>query len=124
MKRIIQIGAVLDSSRRKKDGSVSLTFVSNLELSTDEFMVIDTYRQSMGFLLFKENQFTEEEIPEEDVESDIAKSQSTQLRDALWVLYRAEGHNTKDKDAWNVYYRRCMQGFKAKVLDKVHELEK
>jgi hypothetical protein len=122
-KRIIQVGAVLDGATRKKDGSVALRFVTNLELTTDEFMVIDTYRQSIGYLLFKENQFNEEDVPDEDVETDIAKSQSTQLRDALWVLYRARGGNSGDKDAWNTFYRRQMQSVKARVLEEVHKLE-
>lgn len=122
-KRIIQIPAVLDGAARKKDGSVSLRFVSNLELTTDEFMVIDTYRQANGWLLFKENEFKEEEIPKEDVETDIAKSQSVQLRDVLWVLFKAKGFNGGDKEAWNAYYKRQMQQFKAKVLSEVHELE-
>lgn len=123
MKRIIQIGAQLDGAQRKKDGSVSLRFVTNTELTTDEFMIIDTYRQSMGWLLFKENEFKEEEIPEEDIESDIAKSQSVQLRDALWVLYRARGNNTGDKEAWNMFYKKNMQVVKARILSEVHDLE-
>lgn len=122
-KRIIQVGAILDGAQRKKDGSVSLRFVTNTELTTDEFMVIDTYRQSMGWLLFKENEFKEEEVPEEDVETDIAKSQSVQLRDALWVLYKARGNDSSDKDAWNVFYKRNMQQVKSRVLDEVHQIE-
>lgn len=122
-KRIIQLGAVLDSAQRKKDGSVSLRFVTNTELTTEEFMVVDTYRQGNGWLLFKENEFKEEDIPEEDVETDIAKSQSVQLRDALWVLFKARGNNTGDKDAWNVFYKKNIQVVKARVLSEVHELE-
>lgn len=121
--RIIQVGAVLDGANRKKDGSVTLRFVTNLELSTEEYMVIDTYRQSMGYLLFRENKFTEAEIPQEDVESDIAKSQSEQQRDALWVLFKAKGNDTSDKDAWNRFYKKSIQAHKAVILSKVHELE-
>jgi len=121
--RIIQVGAVLDGAQRKKDGSVSLRFVTNLELTTDEFMVIDTYRQSMGYLLFKENSFTEEEIPEEDVETDVAKSQSVQIRDALWVLFKAMGHSSDDKELWNRFYKEKQQQFKARILEEVHRLE-
>ncbi len=121
--RIIQVGAVLDGAARKKDGSISLRFVTNKELSTEEYMVIDTYRQAMGWLLFKENEFKEEEIPEEDTDEDIAKSQSIQLRDSLWVLYRARGGNGADKEAWGVFYKKQMQFIKARVLQEVHELD-
>lgn len=122
-KRIIQVGATLDSANRKKDGSVSLKFTTNLEMTTDDFMVMDSYHQSVGWLMFKENKFKEEEIPVEDVEEDIAKSQSVQVRDALWVLYKIKGGNGSDKDAWNVFYKKMMQAFKARILAEVHELE-
>jgi hypothetical protein len=93
------------------------------EISTEEFMVMDSYHQSAGHLLFKENSFSEEEIPQEDVETDISKSQSVQCRDALWVLFKAKGNDTKNKDEWNRFYRQNMQAIKAKILDTVHELE-
>lgn len=121
--RIIQVAAVLDGAQRKKDGSISLRFVTNLELSTEEFMVIDSYRQANGWLLFKENKFQEEEIPQEDVESDIEQSQSVQIRNAIWVLYKANGFDTANKQEWNTFYRRTMQVFKSRILEQVHNLE-
>lgn len=122
-KRIIQVGATLDSANRLKDGSVTLRFVTNREIPTEEYMIMDGYRQSMGYVLFRENSFKEEEIPTEDVEEDIAKSQSVQIRDALWVLFKARGNNGADKDAWNVFYKRNMQAVKTRILSEVHELE-
>lgn len=123
MNNIIQVPATLDSATRKKDRSVRFSFTTTREISTDEFMVMDTYHQAAGYLLFKENEFKEEEIPTEDVETDVAKSQSVQIRDALWVLYKAKGGNGGDKDAWNIFYRKSCQAFKARVLNEVHELE-
>lgn len=123
MARIIQVPATLDSANRKKDRSVSFKFTTLREISTEDFMVMDSFFQNSGWLLFRENQFKEEDIPQEDVEDDIAKSQSTQVRDALWVLYRAKGHSSKDKDAWNIFYREKMQAFKSRILEEVHKLE-
>lgn len=123
MSRIIQVPATLDSANRKKDRSVKFAFTTTKEISTDEFMVMDSFHQSAGYLLFKENEFSEEEIPEEDVEADIEKSQSVQVRDALWVLYKAKGNDTKDKQKWNLFYRQNMQTIKARILETVHELE-
>lgn len=123
MSRIIQVPVTLDSATRRKDRSVKLSFSTMQEITTDEFTTMDSFHQSAGWLLFKENQFKEEDIPQEDFETDIAKSQSTQLRDALWVLFKTKGGNTKDKDAWNTFYRQNMQAIKAKILGTVHQLE-
>lgn len=121
--RVIQVPATLNGANRKKDKSVKLSFTTMREIPTNEYMTIDSFHQSFGYLLFKENSFTEEEIPEEDAENDIEKSQSVQIRDALWVLYKAKGNNTKDKDAWNSFYRKSCQAFKSRLLEQVHELE-
>ena len=121
--KIITIPCTLDGYNRKKDRSVSLKFTSLLEISNDDFSVIDTFHQQSGNLLFRRNAFTNEDVPDEDVETDIAKSQSTQIRDALWVLYKIKGGKTADKDAWNVFYRRQQQVYKAKILEEVRKIE-
>ena len=121
--KIITMPVTLDGYNRKKDRSVSLKFTSLVEIPNEELSVIDTFHQESGHLLFKKNSFTNEDIPQEDVETDISKSQSTQIRDVLWVYYKAKGNNSGDKDAWNIFYRREMQVFKAKILEEVHKLE-
>lgn len=121
--KIITIPCTLDRYNRKKDRSVTLSFTSLLEISNEDFSIIDTFHQQSGNLLFRRNAFTNEDIPEEDVETDIAKSQATQLRDALWVLYRAKGYKSDDKESWNLFYRRQMQLFKARILEEVRLIE-
>ena len=119
----IQIPVALDGLSRKKDRSASIRFTTLNEMSNDDFSELDRRYQDAGWLLFKPNQFNEEEIPEEDVETDIEKSQSVQLRDSLWVLYKAKGHDPADKSSWNQFYRKNMQAIKNKVLAEVHALE-
>lgn len=121
--RTIQVPVTMGIPKRKADGSVKLEFVTNLEISTDEYMVMDTYRQSIGWLLFRENEFSIEDVPQEDVDAEVGKSQATQVRDALWVLYRARGLDINDKEEWNRFYRKNMQQVKARILDEVHKLE-
>jgi len=123
MGRIIQIPATLEGANRRKDRSVSLRFSSLFEVSNEDYAEMDKYFQSGGYLLFAEKQLTIEDIPQEDIEPDISKSQSTQIRDALWVLYRAKGGKSEDKEAWNIFYRKQMQAFKARILEEVHILE-
>lgn len=121
--KVITIPCTLDGYNRKKDRSVSLKFTSLLEISNEDFSVIDTFHQQSGNLLFRRNAFTNEDIPQEDVETDIAKSQATQVRDALWVLFKAKGGDGSDKDGWNVFYRKQQQVYKARILEEVHRLE-
>lgn len=121
--RIIQVPVTMGIAKRKADGSVKLEFVTNYEVNTEDFVMMDSYRQSAGWCLFRENEFTEEDIPEEDVETDVAKSQSTQLRDALWVLFKAKGGDTSNKEEWNRFYKTNMQAIKARILDTVHQIE-
>lgn len=123
MARVIQVPATLDSSVRKKDRSVKFAFTTLREISTEEYMIMDSFYQSAGHLMFRENAFAEQDIPKEDVEVDTEKSQGTQVRDALWVLYKARGHDTANKDSWNIFYRQRMQMFKARILEEVHKLE-
>jgi len=120
--RIIELPCTMDRYNRKKDRSVTLGFTTIVEISNEDLSVIDTFHQEAGHLLFKRNSFTNEDIPEEDVETDIAKSQATQIRDALWVLYKAKGGDS-NKDNWNLFYRKQMQTYKARILDEVHKLE-
>lgn len=122
-KRVISVPVTLDSISRKKDRSVKLNFTTLFEVDNGDFSVMDTFHQEAGHLLFKKNAFTNEDIPQEDVDTDISKSQSTQLRDALWVLYKARGGKGEDKESWNIFYRKQMQVVKSRILEEVHKLE-
>lgn len=121
--KIIMVPCTLDRYSRKKDRSVTFAFTSLFEMSNEDFGIVDTFHQQSGYMLFRRNAFTNEDIPQEDVETDVSKSQSTQVRDVIWVLYKARGGNAGDKDAWNIFYRRQMQLFKARILEEVHKLE-
>lgn len=121
--RIIHVPVIMGIPKRKADGSVKLEFVTTTEISTDQYMIMDSYRQSLGHLLFRENLFTDDDVPDEDIDSDIGKSASAQLRDALWVLYKMRGLDVKDKASWNDFYRKNMQAMKSRILEEVHRLE-
>lgn len=121
--QVIQLPVTLDRYNRKKDRSATIVFTTLYEISNEDMAVIDMFHQNSGHLLFRINSFTNEDIPKEDVETDVSKSQSTQLRDAIWVLYKVKGNDTQDKEKWNVFYRQQMQIIKARILEVVHEIE-
>lgn len=95
--RIIMIPVTMDIPKRKADSSVKLSFTTNSEVTTNDYMMMDSYRQSSGWLLFRENEFTEEDVPTEDVDVEIGKSQATQVRDALWYCTQARAASRKIK---------------------------
>jgi hypothetical protein len=73
----------------KKDKSVSLSFITQLEQSSEEFMKIDSLLNDSGVLYFKSNgNLTKEEVNGlDDVEIEVeGKTKSQRLRNVLYVL--------------------------------------
>jgi len=78
----------LDRANRKKDKSVSLTFVTQLEQSSEQFMEIDEKIGDSGLLFFKSSgNITKEEIKELDnTEIEVeGKTKSQRLRNVIYV---------------------------------------
>lgn len=95
------ITATLDRANRKRDKSVSLTFVTSSEQSSEEYMAIDKELNQTGVLYFKpDGQLTQKEIDELDnVDIELeGKSKSQRLRNVMYILWQqgAEGKNFKD----------------------------
>lgn len=99
---------ILDRSSRKKDKSVSLTFITSLEQSTDEFMEIDRLTNQYGLIYFKsEGHLTSEEVKlidnaEVEVEG---KTKSQRLRN---TIYRVWEKGNKDL-LFDVFYAEEME---------------
>lgn len=113
MSRIIQVPVTLDSATRRKDRSVRLSFTTTQEIPTDQFTVMDSYHQSLGWLLFKEDQFNEADVPKDDVGGDL-KTPSQRLRNVLYVYHmQADG----DASKFRAFYEATIQ----KYIDRVKE---
>jgi len=57
----------LDRATRKKDKSVSITFITDLEQSSEEYMEMDKLLQTRGILYYKNHgELTQEEVDELD----------------------------------------------------------
>ena len=84
----------LDRANRKKDKSVSLTFVTQLEQSSEQFMEIDEKIGDSGLIFFKSSgNLTKEEIKELDnTEIEVeGKTKSQRLRNVLIVYAKQNG---------------------------------
>ena len=96
------IQVTLDRSNRRKDKSVSLTFITQLEQTSEEFMKIDSLLNDSGVLYFKSNgNLTKEEINAlDDVEIEVeGKTKSQRLRNVLYIYNK----QNKDIDFKNFY---------------------
>ena len=85
------IQVTLDRANRKKDKAVSLTFVTQLEQTSEEFMKVDSLLGDSGVLYFKSNgNLTAEEVKElEGVEIEVeGKTKSQRLRNTLYVYHK------------------------------------
>ena len=98
---------ILDRSNRKKDKSVSLTFITSLEQSTEDFMEIDGLTNQHGIIYFKsEGHLTAEErrlIDKSEIEVE-GKTKSQRLRNVLFKVWEQGSDNT-----FEVFYAEEME---------------
>lgn len=113
MKHVFSAPAILTRIAYLKDGGLSLGFATN-ELSDQDKVVASRFHQKFGYVLFKENQFSDEEVPQADA-SDETKSPSQRLRGALFVLWKSK---PPPKPDFEVFYRQQME----KAIERVKNL--
>ena len=109
----------LDRANRKKDKSVSFTFTTQLEESSEGFMEIDKLLGSNGVMYFKDSgNLTTEEVKELDnVEIEVeGKTKSQRLRNVLYVFWEQQ---YKDSFEFNDFYtaemERIIEHYKQKL---------
>lgn len=110
LQKKFQVPAILESFSTRKDRGASIRFSSN-ELSDEDFLILKQFQGTFGFLLFKENNFTPQDIPREDA-PDISKSPAKRLRAALFVLHMQQGGT---KENFEPFYVEKME----KMIDHV-----
>lgn len=109
----ITLPSIFKNVSFRSDGSVTLKFDSR-ELSAEELMLLLGFRNTEGFLLFKQN--SNFEIPKEEANLDL-KSPSELLRDALYVRF-------KEKNVvgtFQTYYNEQMERLRQLVLRDINK---
>lgn len=100
--------ATLDRASRKKDRSVSITFTTDTEQSSEQFIELDELLSHSGVLYFKSNgQLTKEELNALDsaeIENE-GKSKSQRLRSVLFVLHKETNNPMEFSD----YYAQQLE---------------
>ena len=117
--------ATLDRANRKKDKSVSLTFITQTEQTSEQFMEIDNALGDSGVFFFKPNgNLTKEEIRELDsVEVEVeGKTKSQRLRSVLYIQWtqlseiddRKLNNNTFN-DFYSIEMEKIIKNYKSKL---------
>jgi len=113
--KTIQVPAILTSISHTKDGGLRLGFTTQ-EIPPAEKLLISQFFQSFGYLLFKENQFQETDIPKEEAEEG-QKSPSKRQRAVLFIKWKQE---SKEPD-FEIYYRRQIEKYIDLVKSKLDD---
>lgn len=108
-------------ANRKADKSVSMTFTTDLEQSTQEFMQIDENVQTRGILYYSQRGvLTQQEVDELDnVEIDLeGKTKSQRLRAVLFILWKQQGEQGDFKEFYATHMEKLIQFVKDKLEDE------
>lgn len=116
----LQLKAQLRPGRRYDDGTVGIMFRTAEEIGTEKFAEIDSWRQQNGWLLFRRNQFNEDEVPTEDAKIEGQRTDSQIMRLSLFKLFMLQGGKKPD---FPQFYKQEMAKFQQVISDKIEELE-
>ena len=111
---------ILDRAARKKDRTISLTFVTALEQSSEEYMKIDELINTSGAIFYKPSgNLTELELKELDaLDMEVnGKTRSQRLRGALMVLHKKSGSIESKED----FYVKYMEKFIKHIVEQIPE---
>lgn len=119
---IFQVAAILDGVTPRKDGGVSLRFVTN-EVSKEEKVTLMEFYQSFGWVLFSREELEESNIPKEQATREKGtKSPSQVLRGRLFVYWRdVLNNNPEDSVNFENWYAGILNKIGRQYLDKVEE---
>lgn len=115
---MLSLEVIFKKATRKADDSVTLSFETQLEVSTEQMSEIDSYRKKTGFLVFKQDAIKSSEIPKGDT-SQGNQSPSQELRASLYALWAKKTELKIITEDWDTYYANAMAGFKRSV-DRSH----
>lgn len=109
----MQVPVTFDSANRKKDRSVSMRFTTNLEVSNADFAEMDKVVGSQGWLLFKDNEFSVGDVPDEPAPSREGKTKIQRMRSVYFLLWKKTDQSEPFDSFWDRQFER--------VLDKLKE---
>lgn len=110
---MIKLPSYLTGFSSKSDGSAGIRF-STQELSADDFSELKKNLNEYGWLVFRPNDFKEEDIPTEDAE-DTEKTPSKRLRAVLFVLWKQNGGKGDFENFYREQVEKVIEHIKTKL---------
>lgn len=114
----IALSVTLDRANRRKDKSVSLTFITQLEQTSEEFKSIDEMIDLSGVIYFSEkDQLTKQEKELiDDIEIEVeGKTKSQRLRAVIYILWKQQGENGTYDMFYSNYMENLINNLKSKL---------
>lgn len=109
---------VLDRINRKKDKSVSITFITDNEQTSEQFMELDKQLDQRGVLYFKPKGLLTtaeaDELDNVDIELE-GKSQSQRLRNVLFVYWQQSNSSIEFKQFYKSETEKIIEHYKGKL---------
>lgn len=109
---------VLDRINRKKDKSVSITFITDNEQTSEQFMELDKQLDQRGILYFKPKGLLTtaeaDELDNVDIELE-GKTQSQRLRNVLFVYWQQLNSEVDFKAFYKSETEKIIEHYKAKL---------
>lgn len=115
---LLALEVILKKANRKADDSVTLSFETQTEMTTEQMAFIDGFRKKTGHLLFKKDAIKHSEIPKGDTQQGN-QSPSQELRTSLYALWAKKTELKMITEDWDTYYTNAILGFKRSV-DRSH----
>jgi len=106
----------LTSTPRLKDRTIKMSFVTDLEQTSEQYMEIDSALNSKGVLYFKsDSDLSQDEIDSiDDVDIEFkGKTKSQRLKSVIWILSQQEGADSKD------FYSKKMEEIIEHIKSKI-----
>jgi len=100
---MIKLPSYLTRFSSRSDGSAGISFTTQ-ELSNEEFGALKDNLNKFGWLIFKEGDVQDKDIPVENPE-DKDKTPSKRLRAVLFVLWKQTGQSGD----FEIYYREQVE---------------
>jgi predicted GTPase len=114
----------LDGVTRRKDKSLKISFITNLEQSSTELMEVDKLLDSSGVLYFKQSEgLSTDEITQIDkvvLEKPSGKSQSERLRNVLYIYCKQKMSKEPTKEQFAEFYQKYTEKYITYIKDQLN----
>jgi len=114
----------LDGVTRRKDKSLKISFITNLEQSSNELMEIDRLLDTNGILYYKDSEgLSTDEINQIDkvvLDKPNGKTQSERLRNVLYLYCKQKIGKEPTKEQFAEFYQKYTEKYIQYIKDQLN----